>query len=90
MPHESYRWFLAAQENKAVNPDTFLNLRKCSKKHRVTIDCLIELSGIFQGLEIECLEISGYLALHRLMPSTFYVELSQYVTRNSLGIIHLF
>lgn len=90
MPLESYRWFLAAQGNKAVNPDTFLNLRKCSKKHKVTIDSLIELSGIFQGLEIECLEISGYLALHRPMTGTFNVELSQYVTHNRLGIIHLF
>lgn len=52
MPLENCGWFLAAQENKAVNPDIFLNFKKCLRKHTVTIHSLIELSGIFQGLKI--------------------------------------
>lgn len=52
MPLESCGWFLAAQENMAVNPDTFLNFKTCLRTHKVTIHSLIELSGIFQGLKI--------------------------------------
>lgn len=60
----------------------------------MTIHSLIECSGIFfQGLEIECLDFSGCSVLHRLMPSTFFVGLSQYVIPNmvnNINITHLF